>query len=107
MREILCRNWSQAKCDEIFCRNWTRSPRFRHSEMVLLDATQLQLKMSIFFEQKSRYWTALAVLVPALLLMLSTATSASAQESPYIVTYDHYLEEPGNLEVEYFSTFGT
>jgi hypothetical protein len=30
-----------------------------------------------------------------------------AQESPYIVTYDHYVEEPGNLEVEYFSTFGT
>jgi hypothetical protein len=30
-----------------------------------------------------------------------------AQESPYIVTYDHYLEEPGNLEVEYFSTLGT
>jgi hypothetical protein len=33
--------------------------------------------------------------------------SSLAQESPYIVTYDHYLEEPGNLEVEYFSTFGT
>jgi hypothetical protein len=33
--------------------------------------------------------------------------SAFAQERPYIVTYDHYLEEPGNLEVEYFSTFGT
>jgi hypothetical protein len=33
--------------------------------------------------------------------------SAFAQESPYIVTYDHYLEEPGNLEIEYFSTFGT
>lgn len=32
---------------------------------------------------------------------------AAAQESPYIVTYDHYLEEPGSLEVEYFSTFGT
>ena len=33
---------------------------------------------------------------------------AFAQESPYIVTYDHYLEEPGSLEVEYFSTaFGT
>ena len=32
---------------------------------------------------------------------------ATAQESPYIVTYDHYLEEPGSLEVEYFSTFGT
>ena len=30
-----------------------------------------------------------------------------AQENPYIVAYDHYLEEPGNLEIEYFSTFGT
>jgi hypothetical protein len=34
-------------------------------------------------------------------------SSARSQERPYIVTYDHYLEEPGNLEVEYFSTFGT
>jgi hypothetical protein len=33
--------------------------------------------------------------------------SISAQESPYIVTYNHYLEEPGSLEVEYSSTFGT
>jgi hypothetical protein len=32
---------------------------------------------------------------------------ARAQENPYIVAYDHYLEEPGNLEIEYFSTFGT
>ena len=23
------------------------------------------------------------------------------------MAYDHYLEEPGSLEVEYFSTFGT
>lgn len=37
----------------------------------------------------------------------ATAASIHAQESPYIVTYDHYLEEPGSLEVEYFSTFGT
>ena len=43
-------------------------------------------------------------------LFLASVTyspSIWAQESPYIVTYDHYLEEPGNLEVEYFSTFGT
>ena len=32
---------------------------------------------------------------------------AFAQENPYFVAYDHYLEEPGNLEIEYFSTFGT
>jgi hypothetical protein len=44
------------------------------------------------------------------LLVLAVAAvtlPARAQESPYIVTYDHYLEEPGSLEVEYFSTFGT
>jgi hypothetical protein len=40
-------------------------------------------------------------------LFLVFAPSAFPQESPYIVAYDHYLEEPGNLEVEYFSTFGT
>jgi hypothetical protein len=43
----------------------------------------------------------------ALLVLALLAFPAQAQESPYIVTYDHYLEEPGNLEVEYFSTFGT
>jgi hypothetical protein len=32
---------------------------------------------------------------------------ALAQERPYFVAYDHYLEEPGNLEIEYFSTYGT
>ena len=43
-----------------------------------------------------------------ILFLLSCPSSLlRAQESPYIVTYDHYLEEPGDLEVEYFSTFGT
>lgn len=41
------------------------------------------------------------------LTLAAFALPARAQESPYIVTYDHYLEEPGSLEVEYFSTFGT
>jgi hypothetical protein len=43
----------------------------------------------------------------ALLFALGLASPVRSQESPYIVAYDHYLEEPGNLEVEYFSTFGT
>jgi len=43
----------------------------------------------------------------ALLCVLLSASRLAAQESPYIVTYDHYLEEPGSLDVEYFSTFGT
>ncbi len=29
-----------------------------------------------------------------------------AQESPYFVTYDHHLEEPGNLELEIYTTSG-
>src|SRR6267143_2255068 len=41
------------------------------------------------------------------LLTLCSPASSWAQESPYFVTYDHYLEEPGNLEIEYFSTLGT
>ncbi len=41
------------------------------------------------------------------LVGLFSAPHANAQENPYIVAYDHYLEEPGNLEIEYFSIFGT
>lgn len=41
----------------------------------------------------------------AVLVFLPSSTLG--QENPYIVAYDHYLEEPGNLEIEYFSTFGT
>jgi hypothetical protein len=48
---------------------------------------------------------------PAFFLFLFCCSAFSppafSQESPYIVTYDHYLEEPGSLEVEYFSTYGT
>jgi hypothetical protein len=43
----------------------------------------------------------------ALLPIIFLVCSCCAQESPYMVTYDHYLEEPGNLEIEYFSTFST
>jgi hypothetical protein len=51
---------------------------------------------------------ALAIRSPlvALLALCFLPGGSLAQESPYIVTYDHHLEEPGNLEIEYFSTFG-
>jgi len=48
-----------------------------------------------------------SVIFPLSLLALVFAPLARTQERPYLVTYDHYLEEPGNLEVEYFSTFAT
>src|SRR4029077_18073445 len=41
------------------------------------------------------------------LVLLFIAIPVQSQVSPYVVTYDHYLEEPGSLELEYFSTFGT
>ena len=46
-------------------------------------------------------------LLLAALVSLGTAHFVRAQENPYLVAYDHNLEEPGSLEVEYFSTFGT
>lgn len=46
-----------------------------------------------------------SVLLLSLPLMLSSS-SAFAQERAYFVTYDHYLEEPGNLEVAFANTTG-
>src|SRR2546427_12583844 len=38
------------------------------------------------------------------LLTLSIALPGSAQESPYFVTYNHHMEEPGNLDIEVSAT---
>jgi hypothetical protein len=42
-----------------------------------------------------------------LAVCIYSAPAVLGQESPYFVTYDHYLEEPGNLEIEYFSNYVT
>jgi hypothetical protein len=39
--------------------------------------------------------------------ILSLSSGAGAQETPYIVTYSHHLQEPGNLEIEIFSNYAT
>src|SRR5215469_6586881 len=41
-----------------------------------------------------------------LLIVCASFTLSHAQESPYFVTYDHHLEEPGNLEIETYTTSG-
>ena len=41
-----------------------------------------------------------------LLLAVVSSNFCRAQESPYFVTYDHHLEEPGNLEIETYTTSG-
>ncbi len=51
--------------------------------------------------------SALLVLPLLPLWILLAPAPVRAQESPYFVAYDHYLEEPGSLEIEYFSTLGT
>ncbi len=44
---------------------------------------------------------------PALILgVLLCSTPALAQQRGYFVTYDHYLEEPGNLEIAVATTTG-
>ena len=42
-----------------------------------------------------------------LLSVLFVAIAARAQETPYFITYDHYLEEPSALEIGFNPTYGT
>ena len=42
----------------------------------------------------------------AFALLIGSAALVHSQEAPYFVTYDHHLEEPGNLEVATWSTVG-
>jgi hypothetical protein len=46
------------------------------------------------------------VLICLAVLGALPAASATAQEPSYFVTYDHYLEEPGNLEIALVNTTG-
>ncbi len=48
----------------------------------------------------------LRVCLGAAILVASTGASAFAQGHPYFVTYDHYLEETGNLEIGLATTTG-
>jgi len=46
------------------------------------------------------------IYLAAVFMGLLWAMPAHGQESPYFVTYDHHLEEPGNLEVATSATIG-
>jgi len=49
-------------------------------------------------------WTLRIIL--STLVLLALATTGYSQERPYFVTYDHQLEEPGNLEISPSTTIG-
>jgi len=63
--------------------------------------------LCVLFERTRNRIPWLTPLALIVFMLISSPAQLSAQESPYIVTYNHYLEEPGSLELEYFSTFGT
>ena len=42
-----------------------------------------------------------------LFLILAGIVRSSAQELPYFVTYSQQMEEPGNLDIEFFSAAGS
>lgn len=46
------------------------------------------------------------IVLLGLLCMFGNVVVASAQERAYFVTYDHYLEERGNLEIAFATTTG-
>lgn len=56
---------------------------------------------------KAKSFSFFALCSLAAIFLFGRCTPLRAQENPYIVAYDHNLEEPGNLEIEFFSTFGT
>ncbi len=45
-------------------------------------------------------------LAAAMFALVAWPLAAAAQEPPYFVTYSHYLEEPGNLEIGLANTAG-
>ena len=42
----------------------------------------------------------------SLIFLFGVAAIVNAQEAPYFVTYEHHLEEPGNLEIATWTTIG-
>jgi hypothetical protein len=86
-----------------------------HHRDVPIDATELQLDYIFSVPAPVRGFTMKTIslffrhagLVLTAMTLLAQGLPAQAQESPYFITYDHYLEEPGSLEVEYFSNLAT
>ena len=62
-------------------------------------------KLSVRSRLSSAFGSVMAS-IPVCLLALCLFPRVMAQEVPYFVTYDHHLEEPGNLVLETFTTTG-
>lgn len=58
-------------------------------------------------ETETQSQLALAATLILAASLAAFAPAARAQESPYFITYDHHMEEPGNLEVAFTSSSAT
>lgn len=56
---------------------------------------------------RSRFGGRFCLMCAFLAAALYLSPTASAQETPYFVAYSSHLEEPGNLEIELYSIYGT
>ena len=65
---------------------------------------KLSVSMPVVLLRRILPWR-FSILLP--LMLLAFGHSAQTQEKPYFVTYDHYLEEPGSLEISFNPLFGT
>jgi hypothetical protein len=74
----------------------------------------LEIRDSAVPPFSSRRFSASCVSLPGvafrdffLVVMFLSVPCARAQDKPYFVTYDHHLEEPGSLEIEFNPVFGS
>lgn len=63
----------------------------------------MKMKFNFIFNTTRR---SAAARLGVLLLALAVGVPAGAQQTPYFVTYDDHMEEPGNLEISMLSTTG-
>lgn len=59
------------------------------------------------FDTETQSQFRLGAIAVALLLALGSHFPAHGQEKPYFVTYDHHMEEPGNLEIAFVPVLAT
>jgi hypothetical protein len=70
----------------------------------------MELRISLVVPQLSVCPLSLRLATVALFTAIAAGflpQPASAQETPYFVTYSHHLEQPGNLDIEFNPLFGT
>ena len=77
---------------------------FRIFLVVILSGAKDLLLNPVRASRRSLPLTVRPIIV--LLFAIGAVQTAFSQESPYFVTYDHHLEEPGNLEIAGSSTVG-